>query len=296
MTMADATDRNGSDTLDRRAFLATAAATAASIGLADAALAQGGAAPTAAPAPAGPPPFQQPQQPALGNGEMIAMNFSPYPGGTGALLERVVKERGAAAFARHVPKPTPLAASDKLPATDEEIAFLPVHRLSAFIHARKLTSARLTDIYLTRLKTLNPKLLCAVTILEDSARKEAAERDAELKAGKSRGPLHGIPYGIKDLFAVKGARTSRPASSTWTPRCMYACATRVPCSSPNSRPASLPKATSGSADGRTIRGTSPVGQADRRPGPPAPQPRAASRSASGRRRKDRSCRPPPNAA
>ena len=63
---------------------------------------------------------QQPQQPALGNGEMIAMNFSPYPGGTGALLEHVVKERGAAAFARHVPKPTPLAASDKLPATDEE--------------------------------------------------------------------------------------------------------------------------------------------------------------------------------
>jgi Asp-tRNA(Asn)/Glu-tRNA(Gln) amidotransferase A subunit family amidase len=207
--MADATDRNGSDTIDRRAFLATAAATAASLGLADAALAQGGGAtPSAAPAPAGLPPFQQAQAPALGNGEMIAMNFSPYPGGTGALLEKVVKERGAAAFARHVPKPASLAAADTLPASDEDIAFLPVHRLSAFIHARKLTSARLTDIYLTRLKTLNPKLLCAVTILEDSARKEAADRDAELKAGKSRGPLHGIPYGIKDLFAVKGTPTT----------------------------------------------------------------------------------------
>src|SRR5262249_32900142 len=144
----------------------------------------------------------------LGNGEMIAMNFSPYPGGTGALMEKVVKERGANAFKRTVVKPAPWGVKDSLPKTDEEIAFMPVHRLSAAIHAGKLTSARLTDIYLARLKEYNPKLLCAVTILEDSARKEAAERDKELKAGKSRGPLHGIPYGIKDLFAVKGTPTT----------------------------------------------------------------------------------------
>jgi len=209
--MAESMDDLTKDTLDRRSFLAAAAVTAASIGLAETAPAQGGGAappPAAAGAPASPPQqFQQPQMPALGNGEMIAMNFSPFPGGTGALLEKLVHERGAAAFKRAVPKPLPWGAG-AMPATDEEIAFLPVHRLSALIHARKLTSARLTDIYLKRLNDLNPKLLCAVTILEESARKEATARDAELKAGKSRGPLHGIPYGIKDLFAVKGTPTT----------------------------------------------------------------------------------------
>jgi Asp-tRNA(Asn)/Glu-tRNA(Gln) amidotransferase A subunit family amidase len=205
--MSDAPTRPA-DSLDRRAFIATAAAAAAAVGIP--ATASGEAPETATPVPgAAPMPqqFQQPQMPELGNGEMIAMNFSPYPGGTGALLEKLVKERGATAFRRNVVKPLPLGAT-ALPATDEEIAFLPVHRLSALIHAKKLTSARLTDVYLARLKQYNPLLLCAVTILEDSARKEAAERDRELAAGKDRGPLHGIPYGIKDLFAVKGTPTT----------------------------------------------------------------------------------------
>lgn len=207
MTMSDTASRPP-EGLDRRTFLATtaAAAAAATVGISGAAGAEEAAAggPAAAPTQG---PFQQAAMPALGNGEMIATNFSAYPGGTGALLEKVVRERGAAAFRRKVPTPVPWGTAT-LPRTDEEIAFLPVHRLSAAIHAGKLTSARLTDIYLTRLKQYNPQLLCAVTILEDSARKEAAERDRELKAGKSRGPLHGIPYGIKDLFAVKGTPTT----------------------------------------------------------------------------------------
>lgn len=195
--------------IDRRAFLAAAAATAAAISLpADAAAADVMSAESAPLTPALLPQQGGPQaMPALGNGEMIAMNFSPYPGGTGALMEKLVKERGVNAFKRNIPKPQPWGTAS-LPKTDEEIAFMPVHRLSAAIHAGKLTSARLTDIYLTRLKEYNPKLLCAVTILEESARKEAAERDREMKAGKSRGPLHGIPYGIKDLFAVKGTPTT----------------------------------------------------------------------------------------
>lgn len=196
--------RTAAGNLDRRDFIVgTAGAAIAATGLAGVVEAQGAA---AAPAPGGPAPQGPPAPPALGNGEMIAMNFSPYPGGTGALMEKLVRERGAAAFRRAIPRPLPWTGT--VPTTDEEIAFLPVHRLSALIHARRLTSARLTDIYLTRLKDLNPKLLCAVTILEESARKEAAERDAELRAGRSRGPLHGIPYGIKDLFAVKGTPTT----------------------------------------------------------------------------------------
>jgi Asp-tRNA(Asn)/Glu-tRNA(Gln) amidotransferase A subunit family amidase len=205
MTMTAAAARS-TEGLDRRSFLAATAAAAAAAGLPGAVSAE----PVPGPAAPGTTPqgaFQQPPMPALGNGEMIAVNFSAYPGGTGALLEKVVRERGVAAFRRNIPKPAPWGTAT-LPKTDEEIAFLPVHRLSAAIHAGKLTSARLTDIYLNRLKQYNPQLLCAVTILEDSARKEAAERDRELKAGKSRGPLHGIPYGIKDLFAVKGTPTT----------------------------------------------------------------------------------------
>ncbi len=76
------------------------------------------------------------------------------------------------------------------------------------LKARKITSAKLTDIYLTRLKRLNPTLLCAVTIMEDQARAEAAKADAEIAAGKYRGPLHGIPYGVKDLFSTKGVPTT----------------------------------------------------------------------------------------
>jgi Asp-tRNA(Asn)/Glu-tRNA(Gln) amidotransferase A subunit family amidase len=211
MTMSDTPARHSDSdpsAIDRRAFLAAAAATAAALGIpvpADASTLVGeGAGEALAVVPQAAPQNAVPQ---LGNGEMIALNFSPYPGGTGALMEKVVKERGVNAFKRSVPKPLPWGTAS-LPKTDEEIAFMPVHRLSAAMHAGKITSARLTDIYLARLKQYNPQLLCAVTILEESARKEAAERDRELKAGKSRGPLHGIPYGIKDLFAVKGTPTT----------------------------------------------------------------------------------------
>ena len=197
--------------LDRRSFLAAAAATAAAMSIpipaeAEAEMVSAGVLP-ASPVEATLQAPQQAQAPQLGNGEMIAMNFSAHPGGTGALMEKLVKERGALAFKRSVVKPLPVGTT-VLPASDEDIAFLPVHRLSALIHAKKLTSARLTDIYLKRLDEYNPKLLCAVTILHDTAKAYAKQMDTELAAGKSRGPLHGIPYGIKDLFAVKGTPTT----------------------------------------------------------------------------------------
>src|SRR5262249_13505430 len=97
------------------------------------------------------------------------------------------------------------------PAVDRdpnEIAFLPAHRLSALVKARHITSTQLTRIYLDRIKRLDPTLLCAVTIMEDQAMAEAAKADADLKAGKYHGPLHGIPYGVKDLFSTKGVRTT----------------------------------------------------------------------------------------
>ncbi len=142
----------------------------------------------------------------LGNGEAPALQFMPYPGGTGALLEKLARERGRGAFDRAVF--TVPRFTGPVPTNPDDIAFLPAHRLSALLKERRITSLALTEIYLTRLKRLNPTLLCAVTIMEESARREAAAADAEIRAGKYRGPLHGLPYGVKDLFNTKGVPTT----------------------------------------------------------------------------------------
>jgi Amidase len=196
--------------IDRRhfVFLSLAAAAATTLGAPAAALGQaagragaGRATGTATRA------IQQEETPVpLGNGEPPALQFQPYPGGTGALMEKLVRERGAAAFDRGTYQPEPFSGA--LPSSDDEIAFLPAHRLSAALKARKITSARLTDIYLARIKRLNPTLLCAVTIMEQQARAEAAQADREIAAGSYRGPLHGLPYGVKDLFSTKGVPTT----------------------------------------------------------------------------------------
>ncbi len=199
---------------DRREFLfASLVAAAATTFGTHAALAQrvgGAAAGAATGAAAGAAPAGVPQQQeapyALENGEPPAEQFMPYPGGTGALLERLVRERGAAAFERTPFRVEPWRGA--VPSTDEEIAFLPAHRLSAMLKARKITSVRLTTIYLDRLKRLNPTLMCAVTIMEAQGLAEAARADAEIAAGRYKGPLHGIPYGVKDLFATKGVPTT----------------------------------------------------------------------------------------
>jgi Asp-tRNA(Asn)/Glu-tRNA(Gln) amidotransferase A subunit family amidase len=142
----------------------------------------------------------------LGNGEPPAEQFMPYPGGTGALMEKLVKERGVKAFERA--RFTVLPWTGAVPTSDEEIAYLPAHRLAALIQARKLTSTRLTQIYLDRLERLDPTLRFAVTIPRERALAEAAQADREIAAGRYRGPLHGLPYGLKDLFATKGLPTT----------------------------------------------------------------------------------------
>lgn len=148
----------------------------------------------------------QPALPALGNGEAPALQFQPWPGGTGAAIEHLMRTRGIEAFAR---RPFPLAPwTGPVPTNADDLAFLPAHRQSALIRERKLTSTRLTEIYLARLERLDPTLLCAVTILRERALAEAARADAEIAAGVWRGPLHGLPYGLKDLFTTKGIPTT----------------------------------------------------------------------------------------
>lgn len=95
-----------------------------------------------------------------------------------------------------------------LPETEQEIAFLPVHRLSWLVRTQKLSSVDLTKIYLKRLKKYSPMLRCVVTLTEELALEQAARADKEIAAGKHRGPLHGIPWGAKDLIAIEGYPTS----------------------------------------------------------------------------------------
>ena len=90
----------------------------------------------------------------------------------------------------------------------DDLAFATVPQLAELIRTKRVSSTELTRMYLARLKRFGPKLLCVVTLTEDLALKQAAEADAEIKRGKYRGPLHGIPWGAKDLFATKGIKTT----------------------------------------------------------------------------------------
>jgi Asp-tRNA(Asn)/Glu-tRNA(Gln) amidotransferase A subunit family amidase len=99
-------------------------------------------------------------------------------------------------------------AAGKLPERDEDIAFAPVTSLSAWIKSRQITSERLTEIYLKRLETFDPKLKCVITLTREHALQQARAADKEIAAGKYRGPLHGIPWGAKDLLDTAGIATT----------------------------------------------------------------------------------------
>jgi Asp-tRNA(Asn)/Glu-tRNA(Gln) amidotransferase A subunit family amidase len=95
-----------------------------------------------------------------------------------------------------------------VPSNLEDLAFLPVTHLSQLIKKRKISSLELTKMYLERLKRYDPKLQCVITFTEDLALKQAQQADKEIASGKYRGPLHGIPWGAKDLLATRGYKTT----------------------------------------------------------------------------------------
>jgi Asp-tRNA(Asn)/Glu-tRNA(Gln) amidotransferase A subunit family amidase len=105
-------------------------------------------------------------------------------------------------FIRSAPYPVPL------PEQDDEIAFAPVTQLSRWIEARLLTSDRLTRIYLDRIERFDPKLRAVITLTREHALMQAAQADREISNGLYRGPLHGIPYGVKDLLDTAGIPTT----------------------------------------------------------------------------------------
>ena len=99
-------------------------------------------------------------------------------------------------------------AARSLPASEEEIAFLPVTELSELIRRRRLKPTRLTEIYLNRIRKYDPVLRAVITLTEERALAQAKQADADIARGNYRGPLHGIPWGAKDLLAVKGYKTT----------------------------------------------------------------------------------------
>ncbi len=100
------------------------------------------------------------------------------------------------------------AAAVTLPANETDIAFAPLTQLSRWVETKQITSERLTGIYLARLERFNPKLRCAITVTREHAMEQAKRADMEIAGGRYRGPLHGIPWGAKDLLDTAGIRTT----------------------------------------------------------------------------------------
>ena len=101
-----------------------------------------------------------------------------------------------------------LPAGINVPKNKNELAFYSIFQLASLIKNKKITSVELTRFFIDRLKKFGDSLQCVISLTEDIAMQQAAQADKEIAAGKYRGPLHGIPYGLKDLFAVKGTKTT----------------------------------------------------------------------------------------
>lgn len=95
-----------------------------------------------------------------------------------------------------------------LPANRNDLAFYSILQLASLIKHKKISSVELTRFFIERIRKYGDTLQCVISVTEDIAMQQAQQADAEIAAGKYRGPLHGIPYGLKDLFAVKGTRTT----------------------------------------------------------------------------------------
>ena len=131
----------------------------------------------------------------LTNASPLPMHFDPRPPG------------------QPVPMPTgalrlPKAPRVSRPSRLDDVAFWPATHLAALIRTRQVTSVELTRLYLDRLARHDAVLNCVVTLTEARAMAEATAADADLRAGRVRGPLHGVPYGVKDIIAARGAPTT----------------------------------------------------------------------------------------
>jgi len=106
------------------------------------------------------------------------------------------------------PGKLPQTAKVTLPANRDDLAYYTVRQLGELLRTKQISSEDLTKFFLARLKKYDPKLHCVITLTEDLALQQARQADQEIRAGKYRGPLHGMPFGVKDLFSAKGYRTT----------------------------------------------------------------------------------------
>lgn len=139
--------------------------------------------------------FQELRRFPLSNGVPPSLQFNPLPVGYKFETQRR-KFKGSS------------AGKVRLPANQDDLTFYSIGELAKLIKSRQLTSEQLTRFHLERLKRYGPKLECVVTLTEDLALEQARRADREIATGKYRGPLHGIPYGAKDLLATKGIPTT----------------------------------------------------------------------------------------
>ena len=137
----------------------------------------------------------------LPNSVSPAFNFDPVPGG-------MVLDTAQRPMVLSKAPSIEFNAGAGEAANTEKLAFATVRELAELIRTKRITSMTLTRMYLARLKRLDEKLHCVITLTEERALKKAATADAEIAAGRYRGPLHGIPWGAKDLLAVRGYKTT----------------------------------------------------------------------------------------
>ncbi|SMB95942.1 Amidase [Hymenobacter roseosalivarius DSM 11622] len=143
--------------------------------------------------------YEQLRQAKLPNSTSPALVFDPVP-----LRLRQAMLPNARPDAGKLPP----MAKIKLPASRDELAFYTVRQLSELVRTKQVSSEELTQFFLARLKKYGPKLFCVTTLTEELALQQARQADKEIKAGKYRGPLHGIPFGVKDLFSTKTYKTT----------------------------------------------------------------------------------------
>jgi Asp-tRNA(Asn)/Glu-tRNA(Gln) amidotransferase A subunit family amidase len=136
----------------------------------------------------------------LDNGVFPAIEFNPLI----PLVAETALNRKVTPIAITLPGTPGLTVPENL----EELAFAPVTVLAQLVRSRKITSVELTKMYINRLKRYDPLLKCVITLTEDLALQQAQRADKEIAEGKYRGPLHGIPWGAKDLLATKGIKTT----------------------------------------------------------------------------------------
>jgi len=139
--------------------------------------------------------YEQMRTYSLDNSVPPAIQFNPIP--AGFQFKQVQKEIE-----------WDLAKEISIPENKEELAFYSVAELSCLIKSQQITSIELTKLYIRRLKKYGDTLHCVITLTEELALKQAAKADEEIAGGLYRGPLHGIPYGVKDLLALKGYKTT----------------------------------------------------------------------------------------